>query len=52
MSRRRTLPRPIIPGLGWLLLLLLLLGLLLGTFGLLSQWTNYERVSPLNSKTS
>lgn len=51
MSRRRTPPKPILPGFGWLFFFLLLLGLLFGSYGLLSQWTHYERVSPLNTKS-
>lgn len=51
MSRRRTPLKPILPGFGWLLVFLLLLGLLFGSYGLLSHWTIYERVSPLNTKT-
>jgi len=49
MSRRRTPQKPLFPGFGWLLLILFLLGLLFGTFGLLSQWTTFQRNSPLDT---
>jgi predicted outer membrane lipoprotein len=47
MSRRRRRPsKPIIPGLRWLLLLLLLLACTFGIYGALSHWTILERTPP------
>ena len=43
MPRRRRNVKPLIPGLRWLLLLLLLLGLILGLYGLLAHGTRFER---------
>lgn len=48
MSRRRH-SKPLIPGLRWLLLLMLLLAATLGVFGVLSHWTAFERAAPETS---
>lgn len=43
MPRRRRHVKPLIPGLRWLVLLLLLLGLIFGVYGLLAKVTRFER---------
>lgn len=44
--RRRRHTKPLIPGLRWLLLLIFLLAITFGLFGVLSLWTGFERVTP------
>jgi hypothetical protein len=44
--RRRRRSKPLIPGLRWLILLLVLLGATFGVFGALSHWTIIERAPP------
>jgi hypothetical protein len=47
MSRRRRhrLTKPIIPGLRWLLLTVLLLSLTFGIYGALSYWSRFDRIT-------
>jgi hypothetical protein len=44
MPRRRRSQKPLIPGLGWMLLLFLAVAAWLGVFGALARWTRFERV--------
>lgn len=46
MPRRRSSDKPILPGFGWWLIVLFLLALLFGSFGMLARWTSFQRIAP------